>query len=219
MVAIFIVLAILVLVAIDAGLEWRKARAAPLLPQPLGSAWEPVIPAGLFFHPGHTWTEIQPLGQVRVGLDDFVLQALGRPDRVVMRQPGEEVRQGEAMLTLEQAGRQLVLPAPVSGEIEDINEHLAGHPESLGDSTYGKGWVYTLKPKQLGLEVNHLKVAENASAWFEGEKQRFADWIGERAGLQLATAMQDGGLPVSGALGQLNEVDWQDFQLRFLDQA
>ena len=65
MVAIFVVLAILLLVgAVDIGLERRRKRQEIPEAGP-GRVPEPGLPAGLFVHPGHTWAEILRSGQVR----------------------------------------------------------------------------------------------------------------------------------------------------------
>ena len=220
MVAIFVVLTILLLVGVDVLLERRRQprEAAQLAPQPGAHLVpEPALPAGLFIHPGHTWAEILRSGSVRVGLDDFVRHALGRPDHLILRQPGEQVRQGDPLLTLERNGRQFVLKAPLSGTIESSNQTLAAHPESLERSAYGENWTYTLRPDRLGEEIGLLQVAERASRWLDAELRRLADWVGSLAPAQPGVAMQDGGLPVSGILTQLDETACRDFQQQFLD--
>ena len=220
MVAIFVVLTILLLVGVDVLLEWRRHPQEAIQPVPQPGAHlfpEPALPAGLFVHPGHTWAEILRSGSVRIGLDDFVRYALGRPDRLILRQPGEQVLQGDPLLTLERDGRQLVLKAPLSGTIESSNQILAAHPENLEQSAYGENWTYTLKPKSLGEEIGVLQVAERASSWLDAELRRLADWVGSLAPAQPGVAMQDGGLPVSGILTQLDETACQDFQQQFLE--
>lgn len=217
MVAIFVVLTILLLVAVDAIFERRRRPQETPAPVPHRQP-EPVLPAGLFVHPGHTWAEILRSGLVRVGLDDFVRYALGRPDCLILRQPGEQVRQGEPMLTLERAGRRLTLPAPVSGVVQRSNEQLTAHPEVLDRGAYGERWAYTLKPSQLGEEIGALQVAEKATAWLKGEMQALAAWVEGLAQMRPGVAMQDGGTPVFGTLNQVDENAWQDFQEKFLNR-
>jgi glycine cleavage system H protein len=215
MVAIFVVLTILLLVAIDAVLERRRRpQVAPATVLPM--ATEPVLPAGLFIHPGHTWTEILRSGLVRIGLDDLVRQALGKPDRLLLRNPGEQVLQGEPLMTIERDGHQLVLTAPLSGIIERTNEQLAAHPESLEQTAYGENWAYAIKPDRLGDEIGAMQIAEQGVNWLKAEASRWADWIGSMAKPQPGMAMQDGGAPVFGALAQLDTEAWKDFQQQFL---
>lgn len=224
MVAIFMVLTILVLVSVDAGIE--RARQRRLVkagaPEPIpvrrriqGVAEGLALPMGLFVHRGHTWAEVLASGSVRVGLDDFVRRTLGRLDRVDVLRPGERVVQGEAMLTLEQGGRQVALPAPVSGVIEAVNETLSTNPEAVAEDPYQKGWAYVLRPSRLGQEIHELRVGETARAWLEDEVGRLVEWI---TGLRTAPAMTlpDGGMPVVGALTYLHDAAWEDFERRFL---
>lgn len=217
MVAIFVILTILLLVAIDVILERRRSPQETPVPVPYRQP-EPVLPAGLFVHPGHTWAEILRSGLVRVGLDDFVRYAMGRPDCLILRQPGEQVRQGEPMLIVEQAGRRLTLPAPVSGVVERSNEQLTAHPEVLDGGAYGERWAYTLKPSRLGEEIGALQVAEKATAWLKGEMQALAAWVGGLTQMRPGVAMQDGGMPIFGTLSQVDENAWQDFQEKFLNR-
>ncbi len=224
MVAIFMVLTILVLVSVDAGIERARRRrlvragapeSLPALRRIQGMAEGLALPMGLFLHRGHTWAEVYPSGAVRVGLDDFARRALGRLDGVVALRPGERVAQGEAMLTLEQGGRRVALPAPVSGVIEAVNEALSANPEALEEDPYRKGWAYVLRPSRLGQEVQGLRVGEAARAWLEEEVGRFADWI-TGLGATPAVTLPDGGMPVVGALAYLDDAAWGDFQRRFL---
>ncbi|OGG44035.1 MAG: hypothetical protein A3F84_27905 [Candidatus Handelsmanbacteria bacterium RIFCSPLOWO2_12_FULL_64_10] len=224
MVAIFMVLTILVLVSVDAGIERVRRRrlmkagasgSVPALRRIQGVGEGLALPMGLFVHRGHTWAEVHPSGSVRVGLDDFVRRTLGRLDRVAVLRAGERVAQGEAMLRLEQGGRRVALPAPVSGVIEAVNESLSADPEALEEDPYRKGWAYVLRPSRLGEEIQGLRVGEAARAWLEDEVGRFADWI-TGLGATPAVTLPDGGMPVVGGLTYLDDAAWEDFQRRFL---
>ena len=223
MVAIFFVLTILILVSLDFGLQrFRQWRRVPeRLRQALDATRLPgldeglVLPAGLFLHQGHTWAELRPSGSVRVGMDDFVRRALGRIDRILLLAPGERVSQGEPMMVAGRNGRQVILPAPVSGLIEEVNGAMAEHPEGL-DEAYERGWAYTLRPTRIGHELPGLRVAETAGAWLEDEVRRFADWIKGLGIAGPAATLPDGGMPIVGVLGQLEQGAWKEFQKSFL---
>jgi glycine cleavage system H lipoate-binding protein len=138
MAAIFVVLTILVLLGVDALVSRRRNQLVPVNAGPIDPPTpEPSLPAGLFLHPGHAWVEVLRSGAVRVGLDEFLRHVMGAPDRLVMRRAGDEVRQGEPLLTLVRDGRQLVLRAPVSGTFDAVNEELEARPQTLARSVYG----------------------------------------------------------------------------------
>jgi len=222
MVAIFVVLTILAFVSADAVIQMRRRRQMSALPavSPAGARIRAIgdglsIPNGLFLHPGHTWAEVHPTGKVRVGLDDFVRQVLGRPDRVTLLPCGAQVAQGEAMLTLERGMRRIVLPAPVSGAIQAANTALMAQPESLDSAPYQ--WAYTLRPSRLGEEISQLRIAEKASTWLSAELQRFTDWLTGLTAAHPVPALQDGGMPSVGVLAKLDDPEWAEFQAQFLE--
>jgi glycine cleavage system H lipoate-binding protein len=230
MVAILVVLTILALASVDAGIQWAKRRrlvaAGGTTPSPavrriLGIEDGLALPPGFFFHRGHTWAELHATGSVRVGFDDFVQRTLGRPDRTILLQAGERVAQGEAMLALEQNGRRILLPAPMSGVIEAVNQTLGEAQESPGNDPYQRGWIYQLKPSRLGYEIQGLRVAETAKAWLGNEVRRFVDWASDIMSAPMKHAhagvsLQDGGMPVVGVLAHLDDSAWNDFQVEFL---
>lgn len=220
MVAIFVVLTVLAFVSVDAVIQMKRRRQMSAVPaaSPAGARIRAIgdglsIPNGLFLHSGHTWAEVDPTGKVRVGLDDFVRQVLGRPDRVVLLPSGTQVAQGEAMLTLERGARRIVLPAPVSGTIQAANTALMAR-QSPDAASYR--WAYTLRPSRLGEEIAHLKIAEKARAWLADEVQRFTDWLTGLTAANPVPALQDGGMPAVGVLAELDEPEWAEFQAQFL---
>jgi glycine cleavage system H protein len=225
MVPIFVVLTILIVVSIDYLLQRRSSRRtgeAGRVPagQPIDegtpASVPPGLPLGLFVHPGHAWAEVQAGGRVRVGIDGFLQWVVGAPDRIAMLASGQRVSQGEPILALEQAGRRILVPSPVSGTIQASNERLASRPQSLGDDPYHDGWAYAIRPSRLGEEIHVLRVAEAATAWFKGEMERFTDWLKGLSAQEPLPALPDGGSPVAGVLGLLDDAGWAGFQAEFI---
>ena len=221
MVPVFVVLTILLFVSIDAVVQARKRSAAsvgPVPARPLRALTDGLaVPSGLFLHPGHTWLELQPSGSVRVGLDDFVNKAVGRIDRVKLLLSGSDsrVEQGQPMLEVEQAGKIVVLPSPVSGTVSASNRAVEARPGMLSEAPY-QNWVYSIAPTRLGKEILSLKVAESATSWLKDEVDRFTQWLTNLGASQALPALADGGLPTVGVLGDLPSTEWQAFQEQFL---
>jgi len=220
-VAIFVVLTILVFVSVDVIVQRRRSRQKAGMERPV-SVPSPVrdldraysLPGGLFLDPGHAWAEMDPSGRLRVGVDEFVTRAMGQPDGVGLKSPGEFVAQGEPILEIEREGKRLSVRSPASGEIVSANGELGSEPGRVAKDPYGNGWMYLIKPSRLGLEIKGLMVAEAARAWLNMETRRFERWVEGRAS-EMA-AVQDGGALIEGVLAHLDDEDWRHFQTEFL---
>ena len=223
MAPIFVVLTILVLITLDLLIARRRRRAdveeAAILAGPEtvreeGSAIS--VPQGLFLSRGHAWAEVLADGSVRVGMDEVVAGALGVPGKVVLPSSGDHVLSGEPLLTVESGGKQLRVASPVSGTVESINGDLAGEPSLASEAPYSGGWACRIRPSWLGAEIRELRVAETASAWLKEEVNTYVDWLRSRAFALSPAAIQDGGTPMPGALGQLDQDAWSEFEKEFL---
>jgi glycine cleavage system H lipoate-binding protein len=161
--------------------------------------------------------ELQPSGSVRVGLDDFINRAVGRIDRVKLLLSGSDsrVKQGQPMLEVEQAGKVVVLPSPVSGTVSASNRTVEARPRMLSEAPY-QNWVYSIAPTRLGQELLSLKIADSATSWLKGEVDRFTQWLTNLGAGQGVPALADGGLPTVGVLGELQSNEWRAFQEQFL---
>lgn len=218
MVALLALIMVAVLLVGDLALERRrKSRQAAAQPPETVGPPRLALPAGLFLHPGHSWAEVDRSGRLRVGLDELIAGAVGRPDRVHLRAPGDRVSQGETFLVLERGGRRISVPAPVSGVIGEVNAAIEGDPGLLNDSPYDAGWLYRLVPTSLGHEARGLRVADRAAQWLQEQSALFAEWLGRHSGLAPGLAMQDGGTPVPGALDYVGGDDLLGFQREFID--
>lgn len=230
MVVILVGLTILLLVMADLVVRWRMRRQAKA-PTELAEAVMDLLlprlqpehfslPGGLFFHRGHTWTNLLFSGQVKVGVDDFLQRLLGRIDDIVLPPVGATVREGEPFVTVRQGGRAVILRAPVNGEVSAVNNELVKNPNLLRRDPYTRGWFVALRPTGLAAALSRLKVGEEALGWLKTEVTRFQKFlsemltVGHRSLVGLTAA--DGGVHVGGLLEHLDEEAWCRFQKEFL---
>lgn len=214
MVAIFVVLTVLLLVLVDVWMEGRRATAVAPTPVP-----EPIVPAiqtrtptptqpdlkipvGRFLHPGHLWAQIRALGTLRLGLDPLLKYALGTEAHVSVAPPGTLVAIGDPIGKVQSEGRTIVVTAPFSGSVQAVN-----HKPSPGE------WLCEIWAPNLGSEIAPLMMGETASRWLRTEVNRFREWLTLRPAF---ATLPDGGMPVPGAMNQLDQNAWEDFQQNFL---
>lgn len=136
------------------------------------AAGEYCVPGGAFVSPGHTWARIDPSGHVWAGIDDFARKALQKVDRIELPKPGTKLRRGEPMVTLHRNGESVKLPAPVSGEVADINGALNRQPQLAIQSPYDRGWTCLFKPTDLAAELDGMRIGRPVVAWYQEEVER-----------------------------------------------
>ncbi len=153
------------------------------------------IKESLFYHPGHTWIKLEKADQVRVGLDRFLGNIIGKVNVVVLPLSGRRVLQGENLCSIIHEEGILHIVLPVSGFILSVNYKLKDQPELLSRDPLGDGFLLTLKPKNFQRDRRYLFCGEAALSWYRKEWERFkADVISElhHKGERLGMTMQDG---------------------------
>ena len=145
------------------------------------SASEFCVPGGAFLSTGHAWVRIEPDGQVRVGIDDFMRKALGTVKAVVLPGRGTTVKQGDTLFTLKGPTGEVHVAAPLSGRIEHDNAGLLTDPGELMHSPYDRGWVCLMTPSALAAELPALKIGQPVIDWYQEEIMRLRSTGGPQA--------------------------------------
>jgi glycine cleavage system H protein len=117
-----------------------------------------LVPGSLRYHAGHTWAEPEQSKTARAGVDEFAARLAGRIDSIELPQPGQRVRQGQAMCTIHRNGETAILLSPVEGEVVEVNPDVVKDPSLLRTDPYGKGWLITLKCDEVSTWRNLLPV-------------------------------------------------------------
>ncbi len=180
-------------------------------------------PQGLYFDKSHTWAFMERDGVVRIGVDDFLQHITGNITRVKMKEPGEHVRKGEAILTLIKDGKQLNIYAPVTGTIKEYNQALAIDSSLINSAPYTAGWVYMIEPKNWLREIEFLFMGDRYKDWLSDEFSRLRDFfaasVRTNSSAYAHIILQDGGELTDNVLADLEPQVWEDFQTRFLDTS
>lgn len=122
----------------------------------------------LLYTPKHTWAQITPEGNIRVGLSDYAARHLKGIVHIMTEPVGKEVNKMEAVGVVETWMFMFDIYAPVSGKIVKVNEDLKNEPYLVNEDPYGKGWILEIKPKNsvvLEEELNDLLGAREYNKW------------------------------------------------------
>jgi CheY-like chemotaxis protein len=176
------------------------------------------LPGGVFISEGHVWANVTVPGLVRTGLDDFARKMVGHIDGIEFPSKGSQVKKGERLFAIRQGERIAVFPAPITGKIYAVNSELSQNFVWLEKQPYEKGWICSIKPDQLAVELEELKIGEKAAAWYQQEIRRARELLAPPSG--KGPNGIPAGLPAMAQLveGQLEDVDeetWGKFTHAF----
>lgn len=178
--------------ALSVGPERSLRVPAPTITKEKGFS----IPQGYCFHPGHTWVMRESNEDVRVGLDAFAADMLGKIDRIDVVAPNRWVRQGQRLMTVHADGVSFDLVSPVEGIVMAVNRDVVQDPKLAVTAPYQHGWIATLKAPDFAINQKNLMQSSMVAPWMHYCQARL---IAALTNLNPALA-QDGGVPVSGVL-------------------
>ncbi len=207
---------ILTFLGIDAVVQRRK-KTAPAAVQAQRAPSPLRVPPGIFFSPTHTWLNLFPSGNVRIGADDFVLRMLKNPNVSFLKTPGSPAKKGEALFQLKEGTKTLTVQSPIDGEVLALNEELVNNPRRMKEELFSSGWAYTMKPQRPS-ELTQFFLGERSRTWIQQEFGRLRDFIAEstQAGSPVPALLQDGGTPVEGLLNDFSAEQCERFEQQFL---
>ena len=114
------------------------------------------IPEDLFYViDKHVWARADG-GLVTVGMTDVAQNLAKSIIAVTPKKPGKTVARGRSIATVESAKWVGPVPAPVTGEIAEVNSALESSPGLINSDPYGDGWVARLRPANWDAEAGDL---------------------------------------------------------------
>jgi glycine cleavage system H protein len=103
------------------------------------------IPDNLKYTASHQWVKVDSDGTATVGITDHAQDQLG--DVVFVQYPeiGRKVKREENCAVVESVKAASDIPAPLSGEIVEVNAAVADAPEKLNQEPY-LAWLFRIRP-------------------------------------------------------------------------
>ncbi len=149
-------------------------------------------PGHRLYHRGHTWVEEQTDGTVLVGLDDFASKLMGKPDQVMLPNPGQRLTVNGTAWAGRKSGAEVRILAPISGEVLDT-----GGQEQR--------WYLRLRPDSPLSEARHLLRGREVEAWIRRELERLQAFASNP---EVGAVLADGGELVDDLSGAFQPGDW-----------
>jgi glycine cleavage system H protein len=215
--AILVILLVVTLIAIDSLKLYLKRRKG-ILPEaePVHAFSAVRFPKGLFLAANHSWARLTELGELKVGMDELLTQALGKVDAVEVMPVGTRLAKGEPLAVITRLGHKFQVTSPVSGTVVAANENVEDNPHAVSSDPYGQGWLATVWPIEHNEALRDMQVGDRAATWLGREIQRFTDFLTARTSPEMVGALAaDGAHPVIGAACSLDQDGWLLFEEEF----
>lgn len=118
--------------------------------------------AAYLYTTDHAWVAAEG-DRARVGLSDFAQAELGEVAFVDLPAVGREVRQGEAVCTVDSLKSASEVYTPVSGTVVEVNTHLERQADPVNRDPLGRGWLFVVQmshPEELRGLLDERRYAE-----------------------------------------------------------
>jgi glycine cleavage system H protein len=107
-------------------------------------------PSDLKYTPSHEWVRANGDGTLTIGITTHAQDALGELVYVELPAVGRQLAAGEACVVVESTKAASDVYAPVAGEVVAVNDSLSDTPQAVNEAPFGEGWIFKIKPAQLG---------------------------------------------------------------------
>jgi glycine cleavage system H protein len=115
-------------------------------------------PGELRYHPEHDWARIEE-GEATFGITWFAQDSLGELVHFEPPEAGATLTKDQSYAEVESVKAVSDVIAPLSGEVLEVNEAIAGAPETVNEDPYGAGWLVRVRLSDPG-EADTLLDAE-----------------------------------------------------------
>jgi glycine cleavage system H protein len=107
-----------------------------------------MYPSDLKYTKEHEWVRVSG-DQAQVGITDYAQKQLGDVVYLELPDVGRSVNRGEVFGTIESVKAVSELYAPLTGEVVEVNAHLAQHPDAVNSDPHGS-WMIKIKVSNDG---------------------------------------------------------------------
>lgn len=120
------------------------------------------VAKGMKYSDNDFWVHVE--GQsVRIGVSDFLQQMMSDVYFVDLVEKGTYVSMFDDAGAMESTKILVEFIVPISGTIVEVNRTLEDSPELINVSPYERGWIYVIRPDDIG----ELELLKDASEYME----------------------------------------------------
>ena len=126
----------------------------------------------LYYEENHYWVRVD--GDLLVmGMDDFAQQMAGEIVYIQLPFEGKKLKKGKKFAKVESGKWLGKVYAPVNGELVESNEELETNTEIINKDCYGAGWMYKIKPYDMGEVEDLIHGAAAIEKWLMADIEKY----------------------------------------------
>ena len=114
------------------------------------------IKGNLFYHPGHTWVDVENPNSVKLGLDGFAGKFLLGIRMAILPTVQNSIDREQVCCWIVEEQGTLPIMAPLTGSVIAVNHRLSKEPSLINRSPYEEGWLMKIEPENLHQDLKHL---------------------------------------------------------------
>lgn len=132
------------------------------------------LPDDLYYEKNHYWVRVE--GELLVmGMDDFAQKMAGDVVYVQLPSGGKRLVAGKKFAKVESGKWLGKVYAPVNGELAQANEKLEEDATLINEDCYGEGWMFKIKPDDMGELDNLIHGAEAVEKWLLEDIEKYKE--------------------------------------------
>ncbi len=132
------------------------------------------MPEELYYEKNHYWVRVEE-NLLVMGMDDFAQKMAG--DIVFVKIPfaGKKLKAGKKFAQVESGKWLGKVYAPVNGELVEGNDALEADPMLINKDCYGAGWMYKIRPADMGDVENLIHGIDAIEKWLLADIEKYKE--------------------------------------------
>lgn len=110
----------------------------------------------------HVWARDEGGGILTIGVTDPAQHLASRVVAITTKKVGKVLERGQSVATLESGKWVGPVPAPVDGEVIEVNPAISTDPTLANSDPYGAGWVVKLQARDWEGQRSELATGPDA---------------------------------------------------------
>ena len=132
------------------------------------------MPEDLYYEKNHFWVKVEG-DLIVMGMDDFAIKMAGEIVYVQLPAEGKKVVAGKKFAKIESGKWLGKVYAPVDGELAESNEALEEDATVINEDCYGKGWMFKIRPDDMGDIENLIHAPKDIEAWVLEDIEKYKE--------------------------------------------